>query len=156
MRPFLVLLLLFLFGGELAAQSPCPSRRAGPKDHSQGTNDIVEYNGGSFSKRIHGKVTDQAESPIPGGTIIIVVRYSPKEETDAYTLARTLPRFRAFLPSRNGRYCITGLPPGRYVFQIGMLQQRVFNDIFVKIRVRKQSARVRAVIKRNFELPLGS
>ncbi len=157
MRTLLVLFLLVLFGGELAAQKPCPSRPARPEDQSHGANEIIEQKGVSASKRIYGKVTDAMGNPIPNGTIIIVFRYSPKEESEeAYRLVKRLERFRAFLPAADGSYCITGLPPGRYLLQIGTLAQQDLNELFVRIRVRKPSARVRAVLKRNFELQPGT
>ena len=99
------------------------------------------------------------KNPLQGGTIIIVFRYSPREEgEETYRLIGRLKRFRAFLPEPDGSYCIAGLPPGRYLLQVGTVKQLDFNEMFLRIRIRKSSPRkrVRAVIRNNFELRLGT
>lgn len=158
MRPFLVLLLLFLFGGELAAQKPCPSRPARPEDIPQGANsDVVFSDLVYFSQRIHGKVLNEADSPLPHEVVIAIFRLQRKENgISGFETTLRNSRLRAFLIAPDGSYCITGLQPGRYLLQVGTNGFHGFQAVYLTIHVRKRSARVPRRVKFNFTLPVGT
>ncbi len=158
MRTFLVLFLLVLFGGELAAQKRCPSRPARPEDIPRGANNDIQFSDPvSFSRRIRGKVLDEANSPLPRGAVIAVYRLRKNEKGIsgiAITLRQT--RLRAFLTAPDGLYCITGLRPGRYLLQVGTNGFDGFQTMYLEVRVRKPSARVPRRVTFNFVLPVGT
>jgi hypothetical protein len=127
MKSFLVLAILILFGAQ-SSDRKCSCQAALESDQPHGANELIEYSAKTV-KRIQGTVLDPNGAPI-NEAVVEVYKYSGGEK-----IFGSKERQAACLMDRNGSFCFTGLPSGRYLLRIGTRKPEGFNEVFVKVKL---------------------
>ena len=129
-------MLLALFVA-LPQKSDCPSQKASEQDIAHGANEDIEYRGRTVNK-LHGKILNPINEPI-GEAVIEIYDYEDVDKgRHLYDIVRSKERRIAYLADKDGKFCITGLPSGKYVLRGGTRQMDGMNEVKMIINLDRR------------------
>ena len=133
----IVLVLLFIvLGGMPAGERKCSCSKADDNDRAHGANAVVEYEGKTL-RTISGKISLPNDEAVSNGVVEIYEINTVDQIKSAYELAGTQDRILACLADKQGRFCISDLPSGRYLLKVGTREPSGLNEVFIKVRLER-------------------
>ncbi len=126
--------LLLTLIGSINGSLDCQCRRASDEDVPHGANESIEYSERTL-KSIHGKVFFSTYAPVKDAVVEIYDYTDADRNLSPYNLVRSKDRRAACLTDKDGNYCFTGLPSGRYVLRAGTRTSEGENEVYARVKL---------------------
>lgn len=127
---------MLTFLGAIPPKGRCLCQPASEEDVPQGANESIEYSEQTL-KSIYGKVLFPTDEPVEEAVVEVYDYTDADKKLDSYHLVRSKDRRTACLTDKDGSFCFTGLPSGRYLLRAGTRTRGGMNEVYVKVKLDK-------------------
>lgn len=135
MSKLLLTSLMLALLAALPQNSGCPCQPASQTDYPHGANELIEYTGITV-KKLQGTV--MYADGIPAADVVVELFDYEDKNARPYQVIRGRKRRAACLTGKDGRFCFSALPTGRYALRIGTRTSAGMNEVHVKVNLDRR------------------